>query len=367
MTSPKIVKASTMFLVLLLPLLAQAQGQATLVVTDEVKEQKFHDQVSLVGRTQAVIESRIVSEVSGQVAKINMPEGNQVNANQTLITIDGEQIKLSLKAKAAEASQAKIRYDLAQSQLDRTKELHNQSLISETTLDSAVAWAEIQKANFELLDAERQKLQLDYDNTQIKAPYSGYTGRQLTNIGEWVTPGMPVYEMVDLSSVKITADLPERYFGHLKIGSQAFITVSNGTTNNIKGKVTGISPNASQETHTYPVIIEVDNSEGKIGGGMLVRVTLSLNEEFQSLAVSKDAIVRQGNQTLVYTINEGKAAPIPVAIKSTSGEMLAVESQMLKAGMPVVVRGNERIFPGAPVTTGEETPQKKAAQPESEG
>lgn len=353
-------------LAVIAPAMLKAQGPATLVVTDQVKEQKFHDQVSLVGRTQAVIESRIVAEVSGRVARINMPEGNQVKANQTLITIDGQQIELTLKAKSAEASQAKIRYDLAKAQLKRTQELFNQSLISETTLDSALAWAEIQKANYELLDAERQKLQLDFDNTKIKAPYSGYTGRQLTNVGEWVTPGMPVYEMVDLSSVKITADLPERYFGHLQRGSEAYITISNGSTNLVTGRVTGISPNASQETHTYPVIIEVDNSEGKIGGGMLVRVTLSLNEEFQSLAVSKDAIVRQGNQTLVYTINEGKAAPIPVAIKSTSGEMLAVESQMLKAGMLVVIRGNERIYPGAAVTTGEETEQP-AAQAETEG
>lgn len=352
-------------LALLSPLLAEAQGPATLVVTDEVTEQKFHDQVSLVGRTEAIIESRIVSEISGRVAKINMPEGNQVKANQTLITIDDQQIELTLKAKAAEASQAKIRYGLAQSQLERSRELHNQNLISETALDSAVAWAEIQKASFELLDAERQKLQLDFDNTQIKAPYGGYTGRQLTNIGEWVTPGMPVYEMVDLSSIKITSDLPERYFGHLEIGSNVYVTVSNGSNSHIIGRVTGISPNASQETHTYPVIIEVDNSQGKLGGGMLVRVTLSLNEEFQSLAVSKDAIVRQGNQTLVYTINEGKAAPIPVEIKSTSGEMLAVESNMLKAGMPVVVRGNERIYPGAPVTTGEE-PQQAPVKAETE-
>jgi multidrug efflux pump subunit AcrA (membrane-fusion protein) len=93
---------------------------------------------------------------------------------------------------------------------------------------------------------------------------------------------------------------------------------------------------------------------------MLVRATLSLKETFSSLAVSKDAIVRQGNQSMVYTINEGKAAPIPVTTTSTNGELIAVAGPGLAEGMPVVVRGNERIFPGAPVMTADGANQNQA-------
>ena len=69
--------------------------------------------------------------------------------------------------------------------------------------------------------------------------------------------------------------------------------------------------------------------------------------------MSKDAIVRQGEQTMVYTIADGKAVPIPVIVGSTAGDMIAVTAEGLSEGMPVVVRGNERIFPGSPVRTAE--------------
>ncbi len=333
-------------------------GQGSVLVkTEDVFKQSFHDQISLIGRTAARISSNIVSEISGRVASVNTPEGTWAKTRQPLITIDSERLSLSLKAMEAETEQARLQAELASSDRERTIELRKQNLVSETALDSAVAWEAIQAARYRQLDADRAKLAYDFESSIIRAPFSGYTGRQLIDVGEWVEPGQAVYEMVDLSVIKITVDLPERYFGHLQIGSAVTVTVSNDTEKSISGRVTGISPNASSETHTFPVIIEVKNSNGRLAGGMLVRTTLFLNEQFTSLAVSKDAIVRQGNQIMIYTIDEGKASPIPVTIKSTEGDNLAVESQMLQIGMPVVIRGNERIYPGAAVTTGEEPEQ----------
>jgi len=121
------------------------------------------------------------------------------------------------------------------------------------------------------------------------------------------------------------------------------------------GTVTGIAPSATNETHTYPVIVKAANPENLIGGGALVRATLSMRERFVSLAVPKDAIVRQGMQSTVYTINEGQAAPIPVQTTAEKDQMTAIAGEGLMTGMPVVVRGNERIFPGSPVRTPEGT------------
>ena len=331
-----------------------AQGPV-FVVTEPVKEQSFHDQITLVGRTSAIIESKIVSEVSGRVAKIDSKEGVWIKKDDPLITIDSEKLKLSLDAKTAEANQAKLQAELTKTQQIRTAELRSKNLVSETASDSATAWSLMQQSNYLRLEAERKQMALDYENSIIKAPYSGYTGLKLIDIGEWVTPGMAVFEMVDLSKIKITVDLSERYFGHVKLGSKVYVNVSNSHESNLVGIVSGISPNASQETHTYPVIIEVDNGDGTLGGGMLVKVTLSLDEEFRSLAISKDALIRMGNQTMVYTIDSGKAVSVPVTITSTSDHYLAVQSESLSAGMQVVIRGNERIYPGAPVTTGEES------------
>jgi multidrug efflux pump subunit AcrA (membrane-fusion protein) len=158
-----------------------------------------------------------------------------------------------------------------------------------------------------------------------------------------------VYNMVDVSEITVQVDLPERYYGAVAMGSSVDIIVSGRTEEVYTGTVSGIARSASAETHTFPIIVKVPNKNGELGGGKLVRARLSLDTRFTSLAVHKDALVRNGDQTLVYTIADDKAVPISVVAGSTQGEFIAVSSDQLTVGMAIVVRGNERIFPGAPV------------------
>ncbi|MCH7677624.1 efflux RND transporter periplasmic adaptor subunit [candidate division KSB1 bacterium] len=334
----------------LLSISSRILGQpATLVVTDTIKKIEFRDQLTLVSRTQAIRSSQVVAAISGQVARINASEGTKVKRGAPLVTIEQATLQAIFDAKKAEANRAKAQSEAAAREFERTKGLHSQDLISESIIDSDSATAIAALERYHQLTAERKRLAIDLANCIIKAPFSGHTGRQLIDVGEWVNPGTPVFELIDPSAIKVTVDLPERYFGRLEVGSEVMVTASNDPGKSRTGRVTGISPSASVSTHTFPVFVTVDNKDGFLGGGMLVRATLSLNKKFTSLAVSKDAIVRQGLQTMVYTIEDGKAVMIPVVTSSTNEDMIAIEGDRLREGMPVVVRGNERIFPGSPV------------------
>jgi membrane fusion protein (multidrug efflux system) len=344
---------------LLIGLCARAHAQdmpPTLVVTDSVRQLEFNDQIRLVGRTSAHADSRITSEVTGRVASIAADEGVYVSKGTPLVSIENARTGYLLAAKEAETRQAELAAALAETNRLRTLELFGRNLVSETARDSATTWASMQSERHKQLAAERDRLALDFENCTIRAPYAGYTGKRLVEAGEWVAPGAPVFELVDLSTVRVTVDLPERYFGHLSTGSTAIVARQGGSGDQFEARVTGIGASASVETHTFPVVVTIPGADGRLGGGMVVSVTLSLDERFSSLAVDKDAIVRQGQQTLVYTVREGKAAPIPVVTSSSAGAMVAVRAEGLSEGMQVVIRGNERIFPGSPVMVAGEPP-----------
>ncbi|MGH8014689.1 MAG: efflux RND transporter periplasmic adaptor subunit [Candidatus Zixiibacteriota bacterium] len=349
--------------ILLICTFAAAQDMPpTLVVTAPVEKIKFHDQITLVGRTEAYYQSQIASKVAGQVESIVALEGNIVRKGDPLIQIDSSRVALFLAAKRAETGKAGAEAKLAVSICKRAEDLWNRKLISEIQIDSArVLSAAAEERHHQLL-AEQNRLELDLADCTIRAPFGGYTGKQLISVGEWVDIGDAVFEMTNLNRIKINVDLPEKHFGHLALGTEAIVFASVDEGNPLKGTVTGFAPNATEATHTFPVIITIDNSEGRLGAGMLVRATLSLKETFSSLAVSKDAIVRQGNQAMVYTISDGKAAPIPVTTTSMNGELIAVTGPGLAEGMPVVVRGNERIFRGAPVITADGVGQNAPAK-----
>ncbi len=337
-------------------------GPPASIVTEPIREQEFNNQIRLVGRCQAWTESQVVSEVSGVVAGINAEEGIYVERGEPLISIDTRRIALAVKAKAAAERQAEINSQLAEAGLQRIKELKERNLVSETRLDSAMAWAGIQSARHGQLEAELGQLKLELENCVIRARYSGFTGKRLVDVGSWVTAGTPVFETVDISRIRVYVDLPERYFGHVALGSEVTLE-RTGDSHSYTGTVIGTSANASAQTHTFPITIEIPNPDGLLAGGMLVRATLTMKEKFTSFAVSKDAIVRQGSSTMIYTVIDGKAAPIPVTLTATAGDYVAVTGDGLEPGMPVVIRGNERIFPGSPVMTnppseGESTEQE---------
>ncbi len=326
-----------------------AQGPpATLVETAPVQELEFPDQLTLVGRTEARSASRIVALVSGMVRSVDAAEGRRVRRGATLVTVDCRRIALALEAKEAEAAQAASDAALAAKELQRAQELVSTEVFPERNLDSAGAEASRSAERFRQLEAERQQLEIDVGNCHIRAPYAGTTVRKLVDVGEWVSPGTAVYELVDLAVVKVTVDLPERRFGQVELASPVTVALS-GDGGELTGKVAGIAPQASQTTHTFPIMITVDNPDGRLGGGMLVNATLNLEGNVRSLAVSKDAIVRQGDRTLVFRVVDGAAVSVAVTTGPSLGEMVGVSGDGLAAGQEVVVRGNERIFDGGAV------------------
>ncbi|MCH7547994.1 MAG: efflux RND transporter periplasmic adaptor subunit [Candidatus Krumholzibacteriota bacterium] len=356
-------------IVFALPAIVGAQGMPpTLVATSTVTSMEFHDQITLVGKTEARSNSSVVSEVAGRVIRIDAEEGNPVRAGAVLVSIDPRRIRYQLDAKRAQVAQAKAAAELAEKNLARTENLLGRDLTSVGQMDRDIAES-IRSAEFyKQLLAEQKQLELDLANCSVRSPFDGYTVRRLVDVGEGVNVGTPVFEVVDLLQVRVTVDLPERHFGQLDTDSDVLIRISGGGVP-VTGKITGFAPSASGDTHTFPVIITVDNSDQRLGGGMLVRATLSLNKKFTSLAVHKDAIVRQGAQTLVYTIEEGKAVAVTVRIGSMSGDMVAISGDGVSEGMPVVVRGNERIFPGSPVRTadGEESGGEQTSSSDDDG
>lgn len=354
MRSVKAVRLTLGFLLLSATrVVAQEAPSAALVATEQVRSHEFHEQIHLVGRTRARAESSIVADVEGKVASIRAAEGQAVDKGATLVIIDSRRHALALKAKEAQSAQARAQSELAKKELRRTEELVETSIFPERTRDQAIAEAARAAARLQELEMERASLQLDLEETTIRMPFTGFTINRLVDVGEWVSRGTAVFEVVDLSVVEVILDLPERHLGKLALGSEVRVVLSGDDSRTFTGKVTGIAPQASTTTHTFPVIVAIPNGDARLGGGMLVRASANLADTFSSLAVSKDAIVRQGDRTLVYAKIDGKAAPISVRISANEGSLVAVEGEGLTDGLEVVVRGNERIFPGSPLRVSE--------------
>jgi len=82
---------------------------------------------------------------------------------------------------------------------------------------------------------------------------------------------------------------------------------------------------------------------------MEARVSLPVGQSKNALIVPRDALMTKFGMTVVYVVVESKAKMVPVKVVEYEGQSVGVESLALKAGMDVVIKGNERLMDDQPV------------------
>ncbi|UCD31674.1 MAG: efflux RND transporter periplasmic adaptor subunit [Desulfobacterales bacterium] len=314
-----------------------------------VEEKMVSDQISLVGTAEAIAESTVAAEVSGVVAYFPVKEGDFIKKGALLLRLRSTELNLRYKGVVATREKIKANLQNAEKELKRLSKLKEANSIAETQFDNA--YFTHQALNQELLAKEAEIDQIEYELKQKKvvAPFSGFVSKEHTQLGEWVSTGGAVVTLLDLGQIKITVDVPERYAVLLSPESPVRVMIKSVSGDYIPGKIYAVLPHGDPNSRTFPVNINLDNSDFKIKSGMEAMVTFNLSTQKNALLIPKDAIVTAGNDRLVFMLADGKVAPVNVKVLGYYDGSVAVAGN-LTPGVKVVVRGNERLRPGQGVT-----------------
>jgi RND family efflux transporter MFP subunit len=193
---------------------------------------------------------------------------------------------------------------------------------------------------------EIRRIELDVIRSIVKAPFSGIVAAELTEVGQWIGKGAAVMELLSPDELEIRVEVPERHFGAFRKGSTVTIRFEAVPGYEIEGKVASLVPRASASARTFPLRIKVSNKDGRIGAGMLAKVSLVAGDARYATLVPKDAIITRGTDRFVYIIESGETVKIvPVSTGIGVGSWVAVEGPVDKHSK-VITRGNERVRPG---------------------
>jgi multidrug efflux pump subunit AcrA (membrane-fusion protein) len=353
---------------------------------------------TLVATVQPITRSLIATEVAGIVRDMPVRQGDYVEIDSIICKLDDDAVALQLRE--AQARLANLRAQLAeleagtrQTELGRLKAMYESSkaefdrwkferervrrlygesqsnekemyetqasyLAAEAKMEAAKAQYDqgvegpraetIEQARFAVAEQEAvvARLQRDLAKTEIRAPFSGYVVRLESEVGEWIDRGAPVVELVDLASVLVTVDAPERAIPFVKVGDPAVISI-DALQDRFEGEIKHVVPQADEAARTFPVEVEVPNGEHVLKAGMFARATIRTGPDAAAVAVPKDAISRMMGATYVATIAPGPAGfmayPTPVTVGLDIDDWIAITSGNIAPGAQVVVRGNEMI------------------------
>lgn len=173
----------------------------------------------------------------------------------------------------------------------------------------------------------------------IYAPSSGIVMKREALPGRYVEPGTTLYEIADLSTVWIYADIYESEVGATRVGQPAVVTVAAYPGEMFGGKVAYVYPMLNSEARTVRVRLELPNSGLKLKPGMYGNVTLQTNA-IKTLLVPKEAVLDTGLRQLVFMDRgQGRYEPMPVKLGRRSQDAVEV-IEGLKEGDRIVTSAN---------------------------
>lgn len=327
---------------------AQDGMPPALVVTETVVREPIHERLSLIGTAQPLRDSLVASEVEGRVTARSIEHGDRVEAGTVLVELDSTRLRKELDRVRAQQVDAQAQLELAEIQAGRARRLFEREILSRGEMDEAAAKLRSNQGRVGSIEAQLASIEHDLASAVIRAPFAGVVTELHTEIGEWIARGAPVVRLTDLSTVEIRVEVPERHFRRLVTDAPVPARVDALPGLTLSGKIFAGVPQADPEARTFPVFVRAPNPAEQVGSGMLVGVELTLSGGDEALLVSKDAVVRQAQQELIWVVEDGAVRAVSVRTGRGVGSRVEVHGDVAE-GDVVVVRGNERLAPGQPV------------------
>lgn len=288
-----------------------------------VKAQTFDNTLSLSGSIEANEQVDIRSEVSGIVEGIYFKEGSNVSKGQLLFKVNDLELR-------AQLAQVNTKERLASENERRAKLLLQKEAISQEEYDIAKADSKLAKAQIQLIQAQIAK-------TSVRAPFSGKIGLRSISPGTYITPTILVAKLVNISQLKITFSVPEKYASQIKVNSNLSFTVTNGTKSYL-AKVYAIEPEVEIATRTLQVRAITENRDGKLLPGIFADVELPLDIIKNAIVIPTEAIIPVQDGKKVFISYNGKAKQVMVETTTRTDASILVLSG-LKVGDTLITTG----------------------------
>lgn len=207
--------------------------------------------------------------------------------------------------------------------------------LAESSLARLKNWDISEEQIKSLTNSQQSKRTLTF-----RSPVSGVVTEKKAIQGMRFEPGEALYQVTDLSSVWVIADVFEQDIGQLKSGTQASVSISAYPDKRFQGTVSYVYPTLNAETRTIPVRVELTNPQGLLKPAMFAQVELEVGSKAPVLTVPTSAVIDSGTRALVLVQRaEGRFEPREVKLGARGAQYVQVLSGV-EANEEVVVAAN---------------------------
>lgn len=372
------------------------------VAVESVKAavQPFKEAYTYTGTVTSDLDAIVSAQAAGTIKQVLVDIGAQVKAGEVLAIIDDtvyaqqatiarsayEMAKLNLasasSARPEQIAQAKANYAAAQlaaetafRNYERNKNLFDEGVISKAVLEGAQLQYETAKAQFtaakenlriaqtgaraedrkvlqlavEQAGAQATLAQTNLGYTRITAPFSGTVISRMLSEGDFIATGMPAYQIVGETGLKVEIFAPVEKIGNFTPGQEASIKLA-GVADPIKALVFRVVPAADPKTRLFKVELALPEGTGA-RPQEFADVTLEwVLDEGKVVLPAKALLGAATDKPYIFVVEGGKAKKVEVTVGLRNGISVEILSP-LNGGEEVIIAGQNYVSEGSLVNT----------------
>jgi len=310
-----------------------------LAAVARVERRTISNTLKISGEFKPFQDVDVHAKVAGYIKTIYVDVGAHVKQGQTLAILEVPELAAQLAGADAAVRRAQEEIGRAQGDLERTKSSHAATHLAFKRLSDAAKTREGLVAQQELDDAQAKDLEseaqvssakaalsaaqqeLDVakanqkqvaalsDYTRITAPFAGVVTNRYADTGALVAAGtssstqaMPVVRLAQISTLRLVLPVPESVAAQIHLNDPVKVHVQ-ALNQDIQGRVSRFANSLDLQTRTMESEIDCENRDGRLMPGMYTESELSLQEKTNALTLPLEAVVRNGDDATVLTVN----------------------------------------------------------------
>lgn len=312
-----------------------AQEQTVRVKVQQILTEAVNGEQGFSGTIEESSGVSLSFATMGTIKRIYVNEGQMVGAGQLIAELDPTALQNAYTISKTTLEQAQDTYN-------RMKELHDAGSLPE------MQWISIEN-QLKSAKAQEAVARKSLGDTKLYAPSAGYISTKFAEVGENVSPGVPIAKLVNISNVKVKIAVPEDDIQRIAKNSSMKIVVPALGNREFSGHVTERGVSADPRSRTYEVKATVLNHDRKLLPGMICQVFTNYMQGTTGVFIPANLVQLDiDNKTFVWVVNGDKALKREITISNETAQGAQV-SGGLSAGDKLIIAGQQKVSNGMKV------------------
>jgi len=275
--------------------------------TSKLSINKITTTVTATGTIDPIIEIAVGTQVSGIISKIYVDFNSVVKKGQILAELDKTTLQTDYNSQLLNLNSSKTQYDFQKKNFQRSKELHDKSLISDIDFETAKYNYELALSTYKLNQSNLKKAQTNLNYATIHSPIDGVILSRAVEQGQTVAASFSTPTLFtiaqDLTKMQVVANVDEADIGTVRKGQRVSFSVDAYPNDQFTGEVTQVRLKSTVTSNvvTYEVIVNAPNENLKLKPGLTANITIYTVEKSGTLTLPNKVFSYKPDATTLKT------------------------------------------------------------------